>query len=97
MDFISPYYLAKVVADQNPFLTNYRGPWAPNLSFYDRFCPLRHKLVVPTELHLAVLLEKSMKHVSMMRIRKGVNALKKLENMKMTSRNATKKVSEKNY
>ena len=24
------------------------GPQAPNLSFYDRFCPLRHNLVVPT-------------------------------------------------
>ena len=24
-----------------------RGPQAPNLWFYDRFCPLRHKLVVP--------------------------------------------------
>ena len=26
-------------------MTKYRGPQAPNLSFYDRFCP---KLVVPT-------------------------------------------------
>ena len=31
-------------------MTKYRGPQTPNLSFYDRFCPLRHKLVVPTDL-----------------------------------------------
>ena len=28
----------------------YRGPQVPNLSFYDRFCPLRHKLVVPNDI-----------------------------------------------
>ena len=54
MDFISPYCLAKV-ADQT-YLTaskysDNKIPFRPsigNLSFYDRFCPLRHKLVVPT-------------------------------------------------
>ena len=29
-------------------LFRHSGLQAPNLSFYDRFCPLRHKLVVPT-------------------------------------------------
>ena len=33
----------------HPFSTKVRGPRAPNLSFYDRFCPLRHQLVVHTE------------------------------------------------